>query len=105
MTHEADDKLITLALTRIAEARDRSGVRQATVSASLGISAPQYSRLENGQGEMSLRQFLGACRAVGLKPSAVLDPDPESAESRLSIYETTFAQLQSKLAGKKDAWE
>lgn len=107
MTHETDDDLIKLARTRIAEARERSGMKQATVSTSVGISPPQYSRLESGQGEMSLRQFLGACRAVGIKPWVALDPNPGSGKAQLAIYENALTSLQSQIeaAKKKDAWE
>jgi hypothetical protein len=72
------------------------------------LSNSQYSRLESGSTEMTLRQFLIACEEVHLDPAAVLGANQEAGMQRLRRRlvdtETKLAAIQ-RVLGKKDVWE
>jgi transcriptional regulator with XRE-family HTH domain len=104
------DDRISEALQRIADARRSRGQTQTTVAEAMGLSNSQYSRLESGNAEMTVRQFLVACEEVSLDPADVLGaPQPQRAadlRTRLSLYENKLAAITRALkVGDKDAWD
>ena len=94
---------------RIAGARKLSGLTQSTVADAMGLSNSQYSRIETGATEMTLRQFLLACEEVRLDP-AELFASPVGAEAadlqtRLRASEGKLAAITRMLKSDKDIWE
>ncbi|WP_045837015.1 helix-turn-helix domain-containing protein [Hyphomicrobium sp. 99] len=94
----------------LADARRVSGTTQSSVADAMGLSNSQYSRIENGSTEMSLRQFLVACSEVHLEPSAVLgareDVSVADLRRRLRASESIIKQISGVLkVGDKDAWD
>ena len=93
---------------RLSEARRSSGLTQSAIAEAMELSNSQYSRLESGSTEMTLRQFLIACEEVHLDPAAVLGPHEEasvqSLRRRLVDTETKLAAIH-RVLGKKDVWE
>lgn len=94
----------------LSDARRVSGLTQTTVADAMGLSNSQYSRIESGGTEMTLRQFLVACEEVHLEPSAVLGAHEQVAvadlRSKLRASETKLAAITRVLkVGNKDAWE
>ena len=83
---------------------------QTEVGAELSVSASQYSRLENGQADMTLRQFFAACDAVGMDPAEAVgvnsSPKIAALRAQLNAYEGQLSALRKALRpGKgKDAW-
>jgi transcriptional regulator with XRE-family HTH domain len=105
------DERIAEICERLAEARKLSGLTQSTVAEAMGLSNSQYSRIENGATEMTLRQFLAACDEVRLDPAALLtshvDADGEVADlqTRLRASEGKLAAITRMLKSEKDIWE
>jgi transcriptional regulator with XRE-family HTH domain len=104
------DARIREALSRLSGARRRRGQTQTTDAEAMGLSNSQYSRLESGNAEMTLRQFLVACEELSLEPSEVLGaPQPQRVadlKTRLSVYENKLAAISRALkVGDKDAWD
>jgi transcriptional regulator with XRE-family HTH domain len=92
------------------EARRIRGWTQTTVAEAMGLSNSQYSRLESGSAEMTLRQFLIACEEVDLDPAVVLGAlQPQRVadlRARLSASETKLAAITRVLkVGDKDTWD
>ena len=95
---------------RLTEARRISGSTQMTVAEAMGLSSSQYSRLESGSAEMTLRQFLVACEELDLDPAVVLGAQkPQGVadlRARLSASETKLAAITRVLkVGDKDTWD
>jgi transcriptional regulator with XRE-family HTH domain len=94
---------------RLTEARRSQGRTQTTVAEAMGLSNSQYSRLESGSAEMTLRQFLIACEEVDLDPAVLLGaPQPQRVANlrvRLSAYETKLAAITRMLKSDKDIWD
>ena len=95
---------------RLTEARRMRGWTQMTVAEAMGLSNSQYSRLESGSAELTLRQFLVACEEVDLDPAVVLGaPQPQGVadlRARLSASETKLAAITRVLkVGDKDTWD
>ena len=95
---------------RLSDARHLSGLTQTTVADAMGISNSQYSRLESGSTEMTLRQFLVACEEVNLEPAQLLGPPVDKyvtdLRARLSVSENKLAAITRALkVGDKDAWD
>jgi transcriptional regulator with XRE-family HTH domain len=89
------------------EARRVSGLTQTSVASAMGLANSQYSRLESGSSEMTLRQFLVACEEVNFEPADVLAParpDTYVADlrARLSASETKMAAITRMLKIDKD---
>ncbi|WP_339084589.1 helix-turn-helix transcriptional regulator [Hyphomicrobium sp. ghe19] len=93
---------------RLSDARRLSGLTQTAIAEAMELSNSQYSRLESGGTEMTLRQFLIACEEMNLNPAALLGADEEVAvkdlRARLSATETKLAAIH-RVLGKKDVWE
>ena len=54
------------------EERKRRELTQTTVARAMGLSTSQYSRIENGSADLTLRQFFAACEAVECDPAVAL---------------------------------
>jgi transcriptional regulator with XRE-family HTH domain len=95
---------------RLSDARRLSGLTQTTVAEAMGLSNSQYSRLENGSTELTLRQFLVACEEVNLDPAELLGARAKmyvtDLRARLSASENKLAAITRALkVGDKDAWD
>lgn len=94
---------------RLSDARRLSGLTQTTVADAMGLSNSQYSRIENGATEMTLRQFLVACDEVSLDPAQLLGARVETyvtdLQTRLSVSENKLAAITRALKSDKDAWD
>lgn len=94
---------------RLAEARKLSGLTQSTVAEAMGLSNSQYSRIENGATEMTLRQFLAACEEVRLDPAELFAShaatDVADLQMRLRASEGKLAAITRMLKSDKDIWE
>ena len=104
------DQLVEMVRERLSAARHGRRMTQTEVGAELSVSASQYSRLENGQADMTLRQFFVACEAVGMDPAEAVGviSSPKIAElrARLNAYEGQLSALRKALHPRtgKDAW-
>jgi transcriptional regulator with XRE-family HTH domain len=103
-----DDRLADIC-ERIAEARKLSGLTQSTVADAMGLSNSQYSRIETGATEMTLRQFLAACEVVRLDPAELfashIDTEVADLQTRLRASEGKLAAITRMLKSEKDIWE
>lgn len=93
----------------LANARRVRGATQTAVGDALGVSASQYSRIENGSSDMTLKQFLIACDDVGLDPAEVFGA-PQSVsvtalKEKINAYESKLSAIERALQGRKDAWD
>ena len=105
------DQLVEMVRERLSAARHGRRMTQTKVGAELSVSASQYSRLENGQADMTLRQFFVACEAVRDGPSrgrgcATSSPKIAELRARLNAYEGQLSALRKALHPRtgKDAW-
>jgi transcriptional regulator with XRE-family HTH domain len=103
-----DERLATIR-EKMGDARRISGLTQTTVADAMDLSNSQYSRLENGATEMTLRQFLVACEAMHLNPAELLGTSVSETVSdlraRLSASEGKLAAITRMLKSDKDIWE
>lgn len=103
------DERIALIRERLAEARRLSKLTQTTVADAMGLSNSQYSRIEGGSTEMTLRQFLVVCEELRLDPAEVLGEQPEARvstlQARLRASETKLDAITRLLRSDKDVWE
>jgi transcriptional regulator with XRE-family HTH domain len=103
------DERLAAACERLAEARKLSGLTQSTVAEAMGLSNSQYSRIETGATEMTLRQFLAACEAVNLDPAELfashIDTEVADLQTRLRASEGKLAAITRMLKSDKDIWE
>ncbi|MFT3733086.1 MAG: helix-turn-helix transcriptional regulator [Hyphomicrobium sp.] len=106
---ESIDQRLAKICERIAEARKLSGLTQSAVADAMGLSNSQYSRLETGATEMTLRQLLTACEAVGLDPAelfaSTIDTEVADLQTRLRASEGKLAAITRMLKSDKDIWE
>lgn len=76
MAHASKPKSVDdhLADTRefLLEERKRRELTQTSVAHAMGLSTSQYSRIENGNADVTLRQFFAACEAVECDPAVAL---------------------------------
>ncbi|RUO98409.1 helix-turn-helix transcriptional regulator [Hyphomicrobium sp.] len=103
-----DDRIAEIC-ERLANARKLSGLTQSTVADAMGLSNSQYSRIENGATDMTLRQFLVACEEVRLDPSLLfanpVDTEVADLQTRLRASEGKLAAITRMLKSDKDIWE
>lgn len=95
------DKIVRRALSRLEVARRTQGLSQQSLGASTGISRSVYGRLESGEYEMSLRQFVSACLGLRLDPGAVLSASDEAGVRA----EAVLASIEGLLKSTRDAWQ
>ncbi len=76
--------------------RRRRGLTQTTIARAMGLSTSQYSRIENGSTEMTLRQFFTACDVLQIDPT-------EALRSSRPRYVVELQQSNRVLKGKLDA--
>ena len=104
------DQLVEMVRERLSAARHGRGMTQTEVGAELSVSASQYSRLENGQADMTLRQFFIACEAVGMDPAEAVgvnsSPKIAALRAQLNAYEGQLSALRKALrpGTGKDVW-
>lgn len=63
----------TLALIILKENRIEKGIHQGYIAQQLGKSPSAWTKIENGQSQLSLDILMGACQALQILPSHVLD--------------------------------
>lgn len=82
---------------RIRELRKRVGFTQVEMAEKLGVSQPQFARLENGVNEITLSQIRKIASILGVKPFELflLDEQPEP----LTEEEREFLRLFRKSKG------
>jgi transcriptional regulator with XRE-family HTH domain len=69
------DETLLLIVRKLRTIREEKRLTQEEVARKIGVSASQFSRLESGESEMSLPQFLYICHALGTTGSKVLRND------------------------------
>ena len=103
------DKRLSEIRERLSDARRLSRLTQTTVADAMGLSNSQYSRIESGGTEMTLRQFLVACEEMNLDPAQLLgapvDAYVTDLRTRLSVSENKLAAITRALKSDKDAWD
>lgn len=62
-------------LERLAEIRKSKGLTQAALAERLGVEQPTVQRWEAGKREPDLTQLMELAAALGVEPSALIDPD------------------------------
>ncbi|MET0431821.1 MAG: helix-turn-helix domain-containing protein [Hyphomicrobium sp.] len=91
------------------EERKRRGLTQATVAHALGLSTSQYSRIESGSTEMTLRQFLAACDVVQIDPTLALRSSQPRYLAELQdsnrVLKRKLDAITQALKGDKDTWD
>jgi transcriptional regulator with XRE-family HTH domain len=101
--HLADARLLLL------EERKRRGLTQTTVAHAMGLSTSQYSRIESGSAEMTLRQFFAACEAVEIDPTTAFRSSRPRYVAELQesnrVLKTKLDAITRALKGDKDAWD
>lgn len=107
-TKSIDERLSEIR-ERLSDARRLSGLTQTSVADKLGLSNSQYSRLESGTTDMTLRQYLVACEEVNLDPAQLLgahvDESVTDLRTRLHASEGKLAAITRMLKSDKDAWD
>ena len=75
----------------------------------MGLSTSQYSRIENGSTEMTLRQFFTACEAVQIDPTvAMRSSRPRYVAELQETNRVLMGKLDAitrALKGAKDTWD
>lgn len=100
MSIDSND-IVRRALHRLEAARRAQNLSQQAVGNAIGTSRSVYGRLESGEYEMSLRQFVSACRGLHLDPGAVLSASDESGIRA----EAVLASIEGLLKSTRDAWQ
>jgi len=89
--------------------RKQRGLTQTTVARAMGLSTSQYSRIENGSTEMTLRQFFAACEAVQIDPTvAMRSSRPRYVAELQETNRVLMGKLDAiarALKGAKDTWD
>lgn len=70
---------------RVRDARKRIGLTLAELGAKVGRPAPYLSQLENGKVEPKLGLINALADALGVAPSALLDPAPPNRRAELEV--------------------
>jgi len=88
---------------RIRELRKRVGLTQTDMADRLGISQPQFARLENGKNEITMSQLRKVASILGVKPYELflIGEQPEA----LTEEEKEFLRLfrKSKASANDEA--
>ena len=62
---------------RLRELRESQGITLEAVAEVVGVHRSYIARFENGERSPNLPQFCNWCKAVGAKPSEVLEEDDD----------------------------
>jgi transcriptional regulator with XRE-family HTH domain len=99
--HLADTRAFLL------EERKRQELTQTAVARAMGLSTSQYSRIENGSAEITLRQFFAACEAVECDPAVALQSSRPRYVAELQeanrVLKGKIAAIARALKGDKGA--
>lgn len=89
--------------------RRRRGLTQTTVASAMGLSTSQYSRIENGSTEMTLRQFFAACEVVQIDPTIAMRSSRPRYVAELQetnrVLKGKLDAITRALKGNKDTWD
>jgi transcriptional regulator with XRE-family HTH domain len=108
-TSKGVDEYLADARDFLLEERKRRGLTQPTVAQAMGLSTSQYSRIESGSGEMTLRQFFAACEALQIDPALALRPSRPRYVAELQesnrVLKSKLDAITRTLKGDKDTWD
>jgi transcriptional regulator with XRE-family HTH domain len=98
---ERGDRFVRLAASEFRAARLNAGLRQRDVSAAVGLSRPQYGRIERGRSpEVSMLTISKIAAVLGLDPSLRFFPaaDPIRDAAHLALLERFRSRLHPSLS-------
>lgn len=108
-TPKSIDECLADAREFLLDERKRRGLTQPTVARAMGLSTSQYSRIESGSAEMTLRQFFAACEAVQIDPAMALRSSRPRYVAELQqsnrVLKSKLDAITRALKGDKDTWD